>query len=346
MILYLHFAPSRAGLSRPGASRTGASRPGIRAEQDYRPLLGLLGEITPVVQAVPPDAALADVSGARRYFRRDAGDLAALVRMRAAAVYGVDCTIGVGPNPLLARIAAQSGPPGAIRTAPTDPDAIAAYLAPLPVAALPGVGPATVRTLAPYGLHTIGDIGRLPPLTLQRILGAPTGRRLQQYAHGIDPTPVTPTAPPRALTATHDFGRDELNPEQHHRALLAGAEELGWRLRSEGQVARVLVLAVGYADRSVTTRSRTLPEPTAHSPALADAAYRLHSALALQRARVRSITLRAEDIGPADLATHQLSFDPVDDAARRIEAAADRARARFGPAAVRPAALAGPPGPH
>ncbi|MFF0445769.1 hypothetical protein ACFYT4_04990 [Streptomyces sp. NPDC004609] len=327
MILYVHFGA-------PGG------------EAAYRRLLGLLRGITPVVQAAPPDAALADVTGAHRYFRRDAFELAALVRMRAAGVYGADCTIGIGPNPLLARIAAQSGPPGSIRATPTDPDGVAAYLAPLPVAALPGVGPATVRTLAPYGLHTIGDLRRVPPLTLQRILGGPTGRRLQQYADGIDPTPVTPTAPPRALTATHDFGRDELDPRQHHRALLANAEELGWRLRSDHQVARVLVLTIGYADRSTTTRARTLPEPTAHSPALADAADRMYTALALQRARVRAVTLRAEDIGPAELATHQLTFDPSDDTARRIEAAADRARARFGPSAVRPAALAGlPPAP-
>jgi DNA polymerase IV len=355
VVLYVHFDLRDTGLrdaapgpgtaadtgTDPGAGAGGV--PAVPGEREYRGLLELLAGFTPVVQALPPDAAFAEVSGALRYFRRDAAGLAALVRLRAAAAYGVRCTVGTGPNPLLARIAAQSGPPGAVRCAPVGPEAIAAYLDPLPVAALPGAGPATVRTLAPYGLRTIGQLARVPPLTLQRILGAPAGRRLGQYARGIDPAPVTPAAPPRAFTATHDFGRDELDPRQHHRALLACAEELGWRLRGEHRTARSLTLTVGYADRSATTRSRSLPEPTAHSRALAETAQRICTSLALQRARVRTVTLRAEGIEPAESAAHQLSFDPADESARRIEAAADRARARFGPAAVRPAALAGLP---
>ncbi len=310
------------------------------AEDVYQGLLALLGEVTPVVEALPPDAALADVRGALRYFGRDAAGLAEIVRVRALARYGVDCTVGVAANPMLARMAAHDAPPntpGAVRTVPGDPDAVAGFLARKPPIALPGVGAATARALCAYGLDSTERIAAAPQATLQRILGAATARRVHAWAHGIDPAPVTPNAPARAMGAEHRFDHDELDPVRRRRALLTLADELGIRLRTSGQITARLSLTVRYADRSSTTRSRTLTEPTAHTPALTAAAYALHDALGLQRARVRSVALRAEGLMGAELASHQLSFDAADDKARRAEAAADRARARFGVSAVRPA---------
>jgi DNA polymerase-4 len=303
----------------------------------YEGLLGLLGGVTPVVEAMPPDAALADVRGALRYFHRDAVGLAELVRVRVLARYGVDCTIGVAANPLLARMAAHDGPAGAIRTIPGDPEAVAAFLAPKPPSALHGVGPATARTLGSYGLGSVERIAATPLATLQRILGASAGRRIHDWARGIDPTPVTPNAPARSIGAEHRFDHDELDPDRRRRALLTLAHELGVRLRTDGHVARSLTLTVRYADRSTTTRTRSLPEATAHTPELTAAAYALHASLALQRARVRAVSLRAEDLIPTELAPHQLTFDEADEKSRRIEAVTDRARARFGGGAARPA---------
>ncbi|MGW5694862.1 DinB/UmuC family translesion DNA polymerase, partial [Streptomyces asiaticus] len=282
-------------------------------EDVYQGLLTLLGELTPVVEALPPDAALADVRGALRYFGRDAAGLAEIVRVRALARYGVDCTVGVAANPLLARMAAQeaqeaqeaheaqeaqdrgaqeSGDPGdgrsgrtagAVRTVPGDPDAVAAFLARKPAIALPGVGPATARALSTYGLDSAARIAAAPLATLQRILGAATARRVHAWARGIDPAPVTPNAPARAMGAEHRFRRDELDPVRRRRALLTLADGLGVRLRTSGQVAAAISLTVRYADRSTTTRTRTLTEPTAHTPALTAAAYALHDALGLHR---------------------------------------------------------------
>ncbi|MGK5632001.1 DNA polymerase Y family protein [Streptomyces sp. URMC 123] len=308
-------------------------------EEAYEGLLALLGEFTPVVEALPPDAALADVRGALRYFRRDAAQLAELVRVRALARYGADCVIGVAANPLLARMAAQDGAPGAIRTVPAEPAAVAGFLERKPAVALHGIGPATARTLAAYGLDSVDRIAAAPLSALTRILGATAGRRVHERAHGIDPSPVTPNAPARSAGAEHRFGHDELDPERRRRALLSLADELGARLRAEGRIARALTLTVRYADRSTTTRTRALAEPTAHTPALTEAAYALHAALGLQRARVRALSLRAEDLTGADHAAHQLSLDPEDEKARRVEAAVDRARARFGHHAAHSAAL-------
>lgn len=322
MILYLHFGDPQPDLA-------------------YHRLLDMVGEFTPVAQALPPDAALADVSGSTRYFDRDAAGLAALIRMRAAALHGLDMTVGIGPNPLLARLAAHRGEPGAIRTVPDDPEAVTRFLTGLPATALPGVGPATARTLASYGLRTADRIAATPLLTLQRILGAASGRELRERAAGIDPTRVAPGVPPRTVDAEYCFGHDESDAARQRAALTHLTEQLGARLRDERQTCRALTLTVLYADRSTTTRSRTLPEATAHNLRLRAVAHALHGALGLQRARVRSLALRAGELGDAASASRQLAFGPDDDRARRIEAAADRARARFGPEAVRPASTAG-----
>jgi nucleotidyltransferase/DNA polymerase involved in DNA repair len=303
-------------------------------------LLGLLEEFTPVVEALPPDTALADLRGAERYFGRTAVELASVIRVRALALHGVDCAIGAGPGPLLARMALRDARPGLTRAVPGDPDGIAEFLADRPVAVLPGVGPATARTLDEYGLDTLGRVAAAPLSTLQRLIGAKAGRELREKANGIDRGRVVPNGVSRSLVAERPFERDELDPDRHRRALLSAAEEIGTRLRAVEKVCRTLTLTVRYADRSATTRSRTLTEATAHSADLTRTAYGLYEALGLQRARVRALALRAEGLAPADRAAHQLTFDPVDEKVRRIEEVADRARAKFGPRAVIPGSLA------
>lgn len=303
-------------------------------------LLGLLEDFTPVVQALPPDGALADLRGAERYFGRDAVELASVIRVRALAHHGVDCAIGAGPGPMLARVALRDARPGVTCAVPEGPGAVAEFLAGKPVAALPGVGAATARTLCEYGLDTLGLVAAAPLSTLQRLVGAKAGRELHENASGIDRGRVVPNTVSRSLATERPFTRDELDPGRHRRALLSAAEELGARLRALDKVCRSLTLTVRYADRSSTTRTRTLREPTAHSPALTGAAYGMYDALGLQRARVRALALRAEGLDSAEHASHQLTFDPLDEKARRIEEVADRARAKFGPHAVMPGALA------
>ncbi|MBO1331966.1 hypothetical protein [Streptomyces sp. VRA16 Mangrove soil] len=305
-------------------------------EAELPRLLELLGEFSPAVEALPPDTALVELRGATRYFGWDTRQIASVIRVRAVALYGVECVIGAGPGPMAARMAAREAGPGTTRIV-TD---LAAFLAGQPVAALPGVGAATARTLCEYGLDTVDRVAAAPLSTLQRLTTARTGRELHEKARGIDRTRVVPNAAARSLAAERTFARDELDPYRHRRALLAAADELGARMRDEGQICRALTLTVRYADRTTTVRTRRLAEPTAHSAALTSAAYRMYEALGLQRARVRGLALRAEDLGPAERATHQLTFDPADERVRALEAVADRARAKFGPGAIVPAALA------
>ncbi|MGW2959536.1 DNA polymerase Y family protein [Streptomyces sp. NPDC001220] len=307
-------------------------------EAQYADIIELVSGITPHVQAVPPNAVQLDLTSALRYFDLSPYDMVQTTMMRLKALYGIDSSAGLAGNRMLAAMAADASAPGDTTWVPTG--RVTDWLYPRPVTALPGIGRTTAQTLARYGLHTIGQITDLPPATLQRLLGAGPARLLAERARGRDPRPVVPAEPAEHLIADLVLERDCLDPAQHHRAVLGLADRIGQRLRGERQVAGRLTLTMRYADRSSTTRTRTLPEPTNHSPALSAAALGLLTSLGLQRARVRACAIRADGLLPADSAYRQLSLDPGDVRARAAEAAADRARRRFGPDAVRPAALA------
>lgn len=286
-------------------------QPPPRGEAALPALLGLLEEFTPVVEALPPDGALADLWGAERYFGRGAVELASVIRVRALVLYGVDCAIGAGPGPVLARMALRDAGPGVTCAVPEG--AVAEFLAEKPVAELPGIGAATARTLGEHGLGTLGLVAAAPLSTLRRLVGAKTGRELHEKANGIDRGRVVPNTVSRSLAAERPFGRDEPDAHRHRRALLSAAAELGTRLRALDKVCGALTLTVRCADLPhsrtgsggtpiSTTRTRTLKEPTAHSATLTRAAYGMYETFGLQHARVRSLTLRAETLGPAEQA--------------------------------------------
>ncbi|MEU0946896.1 hypothetical protein ABZ379_29775 [Streptomyces canus] len=299
----------------------------------------LLEDFTPRVQLLE-DGALLDLTGAMRWWQRDARGITELVQLRVLAYFGVRSSAGVAGTPMLATMACALTPLGRRTVIDDSPEAISAFLRPRPVRELPGVGAKTAALLAEYGLHTVGDVADVPQHTLQRLLGARSGRALHEHAHGHDTTVVDPTPAPASLSTEHRFPRDELDPAAHRRILLALADDAGARLRASGQIAAGLTLTVRYADLSATRRSRTLPEATHHTILLARAAYEVYASLGLQRARVRTIALRADALRPAELATRQLTLDAGDDKPLAIEAVADRARARYGHQVIYPAALA------
>lgn len=222
-------------------------------------LLGLLEEFTPVVEALPPDGALADLRGAERYFGRTAVELASVIRVRALALYGVDCEIGAGPGPLSARVALRDARPGV--TCAVAEDEVGEFLAEKPVVALPGVGTATARTLCEYGLDTLGRVAAAPLSTLQRLVGAKAGRELHEKANGVDRGRVVPNAVSRSLATERPFERDELDPDRHRRALLSAAGELGARLRAVEKVCRTLTLTVRYAEPPTPEQPRAAGPP-------------------------------------------------------------------------------------
>ncbi|MDX3343775.1 helix-hairpin-helix domain-containing protein [Streptomyces sp. ME02-6979.5a] len=306
--------------------------PAERNEELYGQLLTVVDGISSRVEPLPADwSAYADLTGALTYWDRDAEGLVAVLRLRLLALHGVQCSAGAGPTRSIAAMAADATPPGAATVVRDDPYEVSAFLRTRPASALPGIGPKTARTLARYGITTVGDIADTQLPTLQRILGTTAARQAHDRAHGIDERPVVPGAAPRTVSTSHRFERDELDPDRHHRTVLGLVQELGRKLRTNAEIAQALTLTVTYADRTQTTRTRTLTEPTAHTPALATTALELLTGLGLQRARVRALAVRAERLRPAKDTVRQLALDGHDDKLHRLETALDKAANRYGP---------------
>ncbi|MER5638116.1 hypothetical protein ABT095_14305 [Kitasatospora sp. NPDC002227] len=307
----------------------------------YRQVFTVLADTTPVVQALPPDSALLQLGGAVRYFDKSPAELADVLQTRLAGRLGLVTTGGIGVSRLYATIAADTARPSTVQVLPDDPAAARAFLHQQDIRLLPGVGPALEKKFRRYGIDTVGDLAAVPTATVQRIAGASTGRLLAERAAGTDRRTITAAGPPATIASTRRFDHDVLDPAEIRRALLHLALDLGARLRAAGQSARAVELQVTYADRSTTTRSRTLREATSHSPALRDVLYAVFGGLGLERARIRAVTAR---IGGLVAAGHtggvQLSFDAATEAARALEPVLDRAAARYGSGAVAPAALA------
>ncbi|KJY26497.1 hypothetical protein VR45_36875, partial [Streptomyces sp. NRRL S-495] len=135
---------------------------------------------------------------------------------------------------------------------------------------------------------------------------------------------------------------DVLDSVQIRQALTALATDLGARLRAAQQIAKGIELQITYADRSHTSRTRTLKEPTAHTPALTEALNTMFTALGLQRARIRAVTARVTHLAPASTCYVQLTLDPLIENQRTLEPVIDKANGRYGTGAITPAVLTPP----
>jgi DNA polymerase-4 len=307
---------------------------------------GVMELLHALVRRVEPaslDEAYLDLAGVRTPPRA----LAGLIRERVAAEQQLGCSVGIGPNKLIAKLAATSAKPGGIRE--VGAAEAGAFLRPLPARSLPGIGTQTEELLDRYGLRTVEDLAATPRETLRRMLGASTGDRLHRFAHGVDDRPFVPHRAERSIGAERTFPADTDDPDAIDRMLLALSREATARLRAAGLAARTVTLAVKLnAPRTREgsrrlSRSRTLPAPTGLSGEVYATASELFRRLGLTRPRVRLLGVRLENLGPE--APEQLSLEAVDRGGpREIEAAVDDLVRRFGPAAVRPASLLPGPG--
>lgn len=305
--------------------------------ESYRQVLELLAGLSAVVQALPPSAALVELKGALRYHGTTPQHLGEILRLRTVAQLGVDVRVGIGPTITVAATASAriTGPGGVLAITPGQ---AADWLAPLPVAALHGIGPRQAALLRRYGIHAVGQLAALPAATLQRLLGAAAGRRAADRARGIDPRPVTPRLLPASTAARHTFPRDTHDGAAVRAALLSLVVQLALRLRRRGQAARALTLTLTFADGAGWEKTRRLPEPSAHEDDLRTVACQLMDAAGLQRARLTGLALKGDDLIAAGRVAQQISLDRTREARLVAEDAMDRIRHRFGPAAVGPAA--------
>ncbi|MGW7433327.1 DNA polymerase Y family protein [Streptomyces sp. NPDC054861] len=306
--------------------------------EDHRLVLDLLAGFTPLVQPLPPTAGLAQVKGSLRLFGVDAGELALRFRVQALLQTGIDTHNGVADTWATAATAsARVGRSGVLHL--PDHRAVEQFLGPLPVRALHGIGPAQAQQLEAFGLHTIAALAAMPEPVVCRILGGKAGRTLRERARGIDPRAVAVARMPESTSASFGFDRDMYDPVLVRAALLDLAVELGDRIRGRGQIARGLTLTVRLADGGTAQRTRRLPAPSAHTEDLRTGTLRLLDAMAFQRARIRRLTLTAEDLRPADDGPGtQLSLDQARENRLRLEPVIDRINAKYGRRLAGPAA--------
>jgi DNA polymerase-4 len=295
--------------------------------------------VTPLVEPLSLDEAVLDVRGAARRFGgpRLIGEW---VRATVEDEQGITCSVGVASSKFVAKLASAHCKPDGLLVVPTD--GVVAFLHPLPVAALWGVGDKTEEVLRKLGLHTVGDLAATPVATLQRALGPAVGAHLSALAWGRDDRVVTPSEPEKSIGAEETFPVDASDPRVVRRELLRLSERTAARLRAAGQVGRTVSSKVRFADFTTITRSRTLPEATDVGRVVYETAVGLYDALGLERARLRLVGVRVEQLVDASGAPRQLLLGEKETGWREAEQAVDRAARRFGAGAVRPAALVDP----
>jgi DNA polymerase IV len=306
-----------------------------------RGVMEVFRSITPLVEPLSLDEAFLDVAGAQRRLGTPR-QIAELIRARIVDEQGITCSVGVAGTKFVAKLASSRAKPDGLIVVPRD--AVVSFLHPLPVGALWGVGEKTEEALSRLGLKTIGDIAHTPERTLQRALGPAAGAHLSALAWGRDERSVVPHEPDKSIGAEETFARDVDDPKVVLRELLRLSERTAARLRATGHVGRTVSLKVRFADFTTITRAKTLREPTDVARVVYDTARGLYDALGLQRARIRLVGVRVEGLTVAEETPRQLAIGGADEEWRAAEAAADRAAARFGAGAVRPATLVDPVG--
>ncbi|MGI8993395.1 MAG: DNA polymerase IV [Nocardioidaceae bacterium] len=296
--------------------------------------------VTPVVEVLSMDEAFLDVSGSLLRFTSPmaVGDY---LRARIYDEQQITCSVGVAATPTLAKLASQRAKPDGLLVVPRDE--VTAFLHPMRVEELWGVGEATATQLHRLGLRRVGDLAHTPVEVLQRAMGHRSGAQLHALAWGVDDRVVTPRRgpdePERSIGSDETFGRDTDDEVVVRRELLRLSTKVAMRLRAAGVCGRTVTLKVRFHDFTTITRSRTLHDGTSGTPEIYANAVDLFSRLGLERARIRLVGVRVEGLVDVTLATRQLRLDEPARGWEDAERAVDLAANRFGGSAVQPATL-------
>ena len=304
---------------------------GRRYQQASRDVMDVLRRYTPQVEPISIDEAFLDVTGSTALFG-NGETIARAIKAGVREEVGLTASVGVATTKLVAKIASDLRKPDGLVVVEAGEEA--AFLAPLPISRLWGVGEKTASSLADFGVKTIGDLAALPPDVVIRRFGK-HGGSLVERARGLDPDPVHAGDPAKSVGHETTFETDTSDPEVIERTLLALSDGVAARLRSAGVRASTIAVKVRDSSFRTITRQRTLDEPTD----LTEPIYRV--ALALARPEVRGIRVRLLGVTASNLGEReQLNLFATEDPRRRaaIEAA-DAVRRRFGSHAITRARL-------
>ena len=220
------------------------------------------------MEGISLDEAFLDVGGARRLFG-PAPDIAAAVRRRIRDEVGLGCSVGVAPSKLLAKLASKQAKPRASLSGVVEgpgvvvvrPGEELAFLHPMPVGALWGVGPRTADKLRAKGVGTVGDLAAVPRATVVEWLGPAAGTQLWELAWARDARPVEPSRPPKSVGHEETFAVDLRERADLHREVVRQSDAVAARLRGAGLAGRTVTVKVRFNDFATITRSRT-PSPS------------------------------------------------------------------------------------
>jgi DNA polymerase-4 len=292
-----------------------------------RDVFALARELTPQLEPLSLDEAYLDVTGSIALLGSP-GEMAIGLRDRIASECHLDASCGVATCKLVAKVASDLEKPRGMVVVP--PGSEAAFLAPLPLRRLPGLGPASERALGGLGVTTLGELAALPLATLRRRLGEHAATSLSERARGIDRSEVTAPDSPKSISREETFSVDLANRADLHRLLRACAADVGRQLRRGGWSARTATLKLRYSDFTTHSRQATWPTPQDGDVELARAAIQLFDD-AWSGAPVRLLGMGVSGV----VKSAQLDlFDPAG-APRdtRLDHTLDTLRERFGEAA-------------
>jgi DNA polymerase-4 len=295
-------------------------------------------DTSPIVEGLSIDEAFLDARGMRRTAGRPI-EIAARLRRAVHERVGLPITVGVARTKFLAKVASGVAKPDGLLVVP--PERELAFLHPLPVERLWGVGRVTADKLRSRGIRTVGQVAQIPEPALVAMLGRASGRHLHALAHNRDPRPVVVGRRRGSVGSQHALGRAPRSPEEVDAILVGIVDRVTRRLRAGGRVGRTVVLRLRFHDFTRATRSHTLLRPTANTHTILATARGL-LATATPLIERRGLTLigmavsNLEDDGAVQL---NLPFDRRTDIA--LDEAVDLIRERFGTAAIGRAVLLG-----
>jgi DNA polymerase-4 len=311
-------------------------RPRFSAYVDAsRAVFAVFEDTTPVVEGLSIDEAFLDVRGMER-IAGSPREIALRLRREVRERVGLPITVGVARTKFLAKVASAVAKPDGLLVVP--PGAELAFLHPLPIERLWGVGPKTSAKLRDRNIATVGQVAQLGERTLVTLVGRAAGRQLYALAHNRDPRRVRRQRR-RSMGSQCAIGRGRHPPEKLHAILLAIVDRLTRRLRAARRLCRTVTLRLRFDDFTRATRSHTLPSPTSGTVAILETAEGLlASSMAL--IEERGITL-------VGLALSNLTEDRADqldlpvDRRRGLDRALDTVRDRYGAEAITRAVLLG-----
>jgi DNA polymerase-4 len=290
----------------------------------------ILGDFSPHIEPLGLDEAYLDVTGCEEPYGSPR-QLALAIKERINKELKITASVGIAACKVVAKIASDlCKPDGLLEIAPGEEQA---FLNPLPIAKLPGVGEKTEQSLKEMGIKTIGELAALPLDMIKRQFGA-TGAVLQSYAKGIDDREVEAPGEAKSISQELTFARDTLDRNSLEANLHNLCQEVCQELRSQNKRAKCVAIKLRYADFKTITRQVTLQEASDVTRVVfATAQQLLSKTLAQQEKPIRLIGIRVSSLAGEE---KQLPmFDPRVAKFGHLDQAVDKIRKKYGPTAIK-----------